>query len=164
MTRILVAGTGNLLRGDDGFGVEVARKLGARKLPKGVDLIEVGIGGMSLVQKLFEAYDALLIIDAMKRGGPPGTVYVVEPDISEVTPAMMDVKLVNYLADAHYVEPTKVLVFAKGLGILPRKVRIVGCEPSTQEELNMGLSQPVKEAAEKAVGLVLDLIGQELGC
>ncbi|MDV3244104.1 MAG: hydrogenase maturation protease [Nitrososphaerales archaeon] len=163
VSKILVAGMGNVLRGDDGFGVEVAKKLAEEKLPEGVDVMEAGIAGISLVQKLFDVYDVLVILDTMKRGGSPGSIYVVEPEIPKVGLDTLDMKLVNYLADAHYVEPSKVLTLAKGLGVLPKKVLIVGCEPSMQEKLNIGLTAPVKEAADKAVGIVLDLLRQELG-
>ena len=62
--QILVAGVGNLLRGDDGFGVEVARALEGRSLPPEVRVVETGIGGIHLVQEMLTPADALLVIDA----------------------------------------------------------------------------------------------------
>ncbi len=149
---------GNVLRGDDGFGVEVVKKLSSENLPEGVEVIDVGIAGLSLVQKLLEGYDALVIVDTARRGGSPGTLYVIEPEVPKVSLSTLDMKLLNYLADGHYVEPSKVLALASGLGILPNKVLIVGCEPAVQDEFNLGLSNPVMEAATKATRIVLDLV------
>jgi hydrogenase maturation protease len=161
LSKILVAGMGNVLRGDDGFGVEVVKTLQAESLPKSVDVIEVGIAGMSLVQKLLEGYDVLIIVDTARRGGSPGTIYVIEPEVAKVSLDTLNMKLLNYLADGHYVEPSKVLALASGLGILPKKVLIVGCEPAIQEEFNIGLTEAVREAANRAIALVLDLVSKE---
>ena len=77
--RTLIAGFGNELRGDDGFGVEVVqrvhRRLGGRT---DVDVLEVGTGGLQLAQQLLNPYDRLVVVDAMTRGGRPGTMYVLE--------------------------------------------------------------------------------------
>jgi hydrogenase maturation protease len=159
--RILVAGMGNVLRGDDGFGVELLKRLLTETLPNGVELIEVGIAGLTLVQRLQEHYQVLILVDAVRRGGKPGTIYVLEPEIPKVSLDKLDIGLINYLADAHYVEPTKVLALASGLGILPKKVLIVGCEPAIQEEFQIGLSPAVREAVERGVGIATDLVTQE---
>ena len=64
--RVLVAGMGNALRGDDGFGIEVVRRLNQRSdLPPEVRVIEVGIGGIPLVQELLDRYGLLIIVDAV---------------------------------------------------------------------------------------------------
>ena len=78
--RALVVGMGNVLRGDDGFGVEVTRRL--QELPdvaRRAKVIEVGIGGIHLVQELMDGYDLLVIADAVNRGGQPGKLYVLDP-------------------------------------------------------------------------------------
>ena len=69
---------GGVLHGDDGFGVEVARRLGARLLPPAVTVAETGIGGIHLVHELMAGYEALVVVDAVDRGRPPGTVMVIE--------------------------------------------------------------------------------------
>ncbi len=70
--KILVAGVGNLLQGDDGFGVEVAHRLQARKLPPEVTVCETGMGGIHLVQEISAGYDVLIVVDAVDRERPPG--------------------------------------------------------------------------------------------
>src|ERR687884_965842 len=82
--RVLVACVGNALRGDDGFGIAVAERLASEGgLPPGVDLIETGIGGLSIVHQLMEGYATLVVVDAIDRGAPSGTVFVLEAQVPD---------------------------------------------------------------------------------
>src|SRR5437762_3368912 len=82
--RVLVAGLGNVLLGDDGFGCEVARRLIATQVwPETVRIADFGIRGVHLALELLgEQYDLAIFVDAASRGGPPGTVYVIEPTLT----------------------------------------------------------------------------------
>ena len=80
MTRILVAGVGNIFRGDDGFGSEVVRRLLARPIPDGVRVIDFGIRGHDLAYAMLEGYDGVVFLDVTRRGGRPGTLYSLEFD------------------------------------------------------------------------------------
>jgi len=156
--RIMIAGVGNVLRGDDGFGVAVAQALSRiSNLPDGVTVFEGGIAGIPLVQELMDGYDALIVADAVERGGAPGTIYLIEPDITD--PATLDPSALHAsLADAHYTEPSQVLVLAKALGVLPPKVIIVGCQPRGYDELGAELSDEVRAAVEVALNRIESLI------
>lgn len=156
--RILIAGVGNVLRGDDGFGVEVAQALArSSDLPDEVTVFEGGIAGIPLVQELMDGYDALIVADAVERGGAPGAVYLIEPDMTDHT--MLDPATLHAsLADAHYTEPSKVLALAKALGILPPQVFIVGCQPTGYDELGAELSVEVRAAVQVAVSRIESLI------
>lgn len=157
MAKILVVGVGNLLRRDDGFGVEVAKRLAARgNFPKGVKVVEVGIAGISLVQELFDGYDALIIVDAVEQGGAPGTTYLLEPKVPKV-----DSHSQKELAGCS-TEPSKALILAKALGVLPKKVLVVGAQPEAVDELRTGLSEPVEAAAEEIVANLQVLLPQWL--
>lgn len=158
MPRVIVAGVGNVLHQDDGFGVEVVKALArGPALPAGVELLDIGIGGIALVQAL-EAPCALLIIaDAVRRGGAPGTLYVLEPEI----PALEALPLHearDYLADTHYATPLRALAFARSLGRAPACVRILGCEPVQADDIGLGLSAPVAAAVEPACARIRDLV------
>lgn len=159
--RTLVAGVGNVLCGDDGFGVAVARQLLAEGgLPAGVDLIETGIGGMSIVQELMAGYDALIIADAVDCGLAPGAVFVLDPEVPD--PAKMAVgEWQAHFSNLHLAEPSRIFMLARAIGVLPHTVRLVGCQPQDCAEIVETLSPPVQAAvaiaAEKVRELALSL-------
>lgn len=153
MRKTLVAGVGNIFLSDDAFGVEVVRRLSALPMPDGVTVSDFGIRGIHLAFELLEGYDRLILIDAISRGGRPGTIYVLRPD---------EVRSTGALPDAHGMEPMAVFAYLASIGGGPIPTVIVGCEPGTLAE-NMGLSEPVQGAIDEAVALVLDLLGDREG-
>lgn len=158
--RILVAGMGNVLRGDDGFGVAVARELQTRDLPTHVDVAEVGISGMSVAQELLEGYDAFVLVDAMERGDDPGTLHVERaevPDLDQYSKREMG----SFVADMHQTDPSKVLVLGAALDVLPDPTVLVGCEPRETDDLEDRLSDPVRDAVPRTVA-VIELAIEEL--
>ncbi len=151
--RVLVAGIGNIFLGDDGFGVEVARRLAARELPPGIEVGDFGIRGMDLAYSLQDGYDAAIFVDIAPRGEAPGTLSVIEPDTDDG----------EVVLDTHGMDPVRVLRLAKELGRAPKRTLIVACEPQTvvtgqhDEDLVGELSGPVLAAVDKAVTLVEEL-------
>jgi len=155
--RILVAGIGNVFLGDDGFGVEVVKRLAERDLPEDVEVADFGIRGMDLIYALQDDYDVVILVDAIPRGEEPGTVYLLEPEIEEGGEVVLD---------THGMDPVKVIKFARTLGARPARTFVVGCEPAVvisgddYEEMLMELSAPVQAAVEGAVKLVESLVEQ----
>lgn len=163
MSKILIAGMGNILRRDDGFGVEVARRLAVQPLTSDeVRVIEVGIGGIHLVQELMDGYDALVVIDALERGSAPGTLHILEAEVPDLA-TWPEQQRQDFLADMHYTTPAKALILAKALGVLPPKVYIVGCQPSEVDELGIGLSAPVEQATAKTMRTIEQIVAQLRG-
>jgi hydrogenase maturation protease len=158
-TRVLVAGIGNIFMADDGFGVEVARRLAERPQPHGVDVIDFGIRGMDLVFSLGEGYDIAVFVDAVPHGERPGTLFVIEPNLTEPDGPVM--------LDAHGMDPVKVLALAGQMGPVPERILVVGCEPQVamtgdEEELVGELSAPVRAALDDAVRLVESVVADVL--
>ena len=151
MKRILVAGVGNVFLGDDGFGVEVSRRLAGRRLPDGVRVVDFGIRGLDLTYALLEGWDAAILVDAAPRGGQPGTLYVLEPQLDPNAPAAIE---------PHAMDPVKVLALVREMGGTPPVMRVVACEPAEAGEFEMGLSPAVKAAVDPAVALVEELARQ----
>jgi hydrogenase maturation protease len=149
---VLVAGVGNVFLGDDGFGVEVVRRLAGEPMPEGVRVADFGIRGVHLAYELLDDYQWAILVDAVPRGGEPGTVYVVEPDMA---PAGGDSD--HTLMDAHGMEPEAVLSMLRTLGGGDVKVLIVGCEPAEVEE-RIGLSELVAGSVDQAVRVVRELV------
>ncbi len=155
---ILVAGVGNILRGDDGFGVVAAQRLMLRTdLPPNVKVIETGIGGMSLVHELMDGYDALILLDAVQHGGKPGRLYLLEPQLPDI--ATLDAhERRDYFADTHYATPNRALALLSAVASLPPVVRVIGCEVESFEEFTIGLNPTVEAAADRAVNMALELL------
>ncbi|MER7673422.1 hydrogenase maturation protease [Kitasatospora sp. NPDC096128] len=150
---VLVAGVGNIFLGDDGFGVETVRRLSGLALPDGVDVVDVGVRGVDLAYRLLDGYRTAVLVDATCRGGPPGTLYLVEAAAEPLeVPAL----------DGHRMGPDAVLgllaTLAAGTGgEPPARVLVVGCEPASLEE-GIGLSEPVAAAVDGAVRMVLEAV------
>lgn len=152
--RLLVAGVGNLLLQDDGFGVEVARRLATSTLPDGVRARDFGIRGVHLAYELLDGVDVLLLADTLFRGGAPGTLYVFEPDLDGDG-------LGPDAGDAHGMDLPHVFASVRSMGGELPRVLLVGCEPASLEE-GIGLSAPVERAVTPAIGLIRELIAREL--
>ena len=156
--RVLVAGVGNVLRGDDGFGPAVVRAIEASGgPPAGVRLVEMGIGGIGLVHELMDGYDVLVLVDAVDRGGMPGSLYVLEPQVPDAA-TMPDLERRALAADLHQAVPGPALIMARALGVLPPVVRIVGCQPAETEDFATELSPPVARAVPDAVAAIRALL------
>ncbi|MGI8494646.1 MAG: hydrogenase maturation protease [Pyrinomonadaceae bacterium] len=157
---ILIACIGNIFLGDDGFGCEVAKVLQTRNLPENVKLFDYGIRGYDLAYALLDGYDVTIFVDAVPNRTSPGTIYVIEPDVSEFENMQADVSML----DAHTMNPMHVLRMAHSMGAKFNKLLLVGCEPETLggDEGLMGLSKPVQTAVEKAADIVERLIAEIL--
>ena len=156
-----MAGVGNVLRGDDGFGVIVADRLMREPVPEGVRVIEVGIGGIHLVQELLDGFDALIVIDALDVGRTPGTVVVSRPDVLDVA-TLTPRERQDQLADVHYATPERAFMLARALDRLPSSTWVVGCQAADADRYGEGLSAPVAMAVDVALCEVRRLIA-ELG-
>jgi hydrogenase maturation protease len=154
--RTLIACLGNIFLGDDGFGVEVARRLAGEELPAGARLTDYGIRGMHLAYDLAEGWDTTILVDTADRGGKPGTVYVIRPERAQATGAG-DGLVNSMLLDPHGMQPDVMLGMAGTLGAEAGQVLVVGCQPACLDE-GMGLSAPVAAAVDEAAQVVLSLV------
>jgi hydrogenase maturation protease len=153
---ILIAGIGNIFLGDDAFGVEVIQRLASRKLPSRVKAIDFGIRGFDLAYALLDGSDVTILVDACPRGGMPGTIYVIAPDVDS-----LDTPETGHVAvDAHSMNPVNVIRMAKSMGGELKQILLVGCEPATlgPEEGRMGLSETVAAAVDEAVNVIESLV------
>ena len=150
---ILVAGIGNIFLGDDGFGVEVVKRLGERTLPDHVRVIDFGIRGMDLAYALMDGYELAILVDAAPRGESPGTVYLMELDINSATEA-------EGSPDGHGMDPVRVLNLVRAMGGSCKRVVLVGCEPARFEfGEDEGLSPEVESGIDAAIALIEEITG-----
>jgi hydrogenase maturation protease len=156
MSRMLIAGVGNIFLGDDGFGPEVARRLACERWGDDVSVADFGIRGVHLAYELSAGYDVAIIVDTVSRGAPPGTIYVIEPDRESADPGS--------IADAHDMVLDNVFAMVHALGgKLPPRVLLVGCEPADLGE-KIGFSEPVKRAIPDALRTVREMVVEAFSC
>ncbi|GAC1508525.1 MAG: hydrogenase maturation protease [Vulcanimicrobiaceae bacterium] len=145
--RILVAGVGNIFLGDDAYGCEVIRRLREEAFPEDVRVEDYGIRGTHLAFELMSGYAGAILVDAVPKGGAPGTLYVIEPDVANA----------SGVPDAHSMDLQAVFAFMRTLDGVPPRIIILGCEPADAGE-GMGLSQAVEQAVVSSVPLVRDVL------
>jgi hydrogenase maturation protease len=155
---ILVACIGNIFQGDDAFGCEVAKVLARKIASDDVRVVDFGIRGLDLTYALLDASALTILVDAVPRGGQPGTLYTIEPDLDDLDTGG------EGTLDAHSMDPVQVLRAAKSMGARFGRVLLVGCEPGDLggPEGRMGLTPPVSAAIEEAAAMVELLIEKEL--
>jgi hydrogenase maturation protease len=150
--RFLIAGLGNIFLGDDGFGVEVVRRLSADSLPGSVRVADFGIRTLHLAYELLEGgYEATLLVDAARMGDQPGTVYLIKADLDGI------IREASTLADAHSMDFRSVLRLVHSLGGTPGQIYVVGCEPLQLED-EIGLSKIVSDAVDEALTLIHETV------
>jgi hydrogenase maturation protease len=153
---ILVAGIGNIFLGDDAFGVEVVQRLSQRTLPEDVRVVDFGIRSYDLAYALMEPWELVILADAVPRGGQPGTVYTIEPQLPQLDGQSTDAAI-----DAHSMNPVAVLQLVHQLGGKVGRLLVVGCEPATVDadaDGQFGLSDPVRAAVDVAIDVIGELI------
>ncbi len=138
---VLVLGLGNLLLRDDGLGLELLRRLEAATASSdGAEFLDGGTQGIALLPWI-AGRRALLILDAIALGEPPGTVHELEgPDLPQACPGL----------SAHEGNAGELLATAQLIGDLPEIVHLVGIEPD-EIRTGIGLSPALVEAMPRGV-------------
>ena len=157
--RILVAGIGNIFHGDDAFGVRIAQTLAERGTPEHVRVLDIGIRAIDLAFALLEPYDLVILIDAVQRGGQPGTVYTIQIEPADIPDPCNEGVVVN----SHSLDPVRVLALAKSMGAQLGPILLVGCEPDILDRSDtgrIGLSETVEASVKLAIDTVENLLHQ----
>ena len=151
--KVLVAGTGNIFRGDDGFGSVLAERLARARLPPQVTVTDYGLRSLHLAYELMNPPDLLIVLDALPRGQAPGTLSLLEADrdhaFSDARPDAFGVALLHAFA------------MLRELGRELPRILVIGCEPAEVVE-RLGLSSVVEAALPSAIELVRRTLEREL--
>ena len=149
--RILVGGIGNVVFGDDAFGIETARSLMDQELDREVRVAIFHTRTDDLVYAMTGGYRTIILVDAIPRGYTPGTLYLIEPDLQHLQTVA--------LSKWDELDPISMLQLAQKLGAVLNDVYLIGCEPEVREsEGRIGLSPVVKAAVPQAVRIVQSII------
>jgi len=155
--RILVLGLGNILLKDEGVGAHVARRLQERSLPGNVEIVDAGTAALDVLL-LAEGIERLVIIDAMRAGGKPGTIYVAHipagqtSQLAQIFPGQDGSKI-----SLHQAGLLDALAAAKAIGRAPKQIVIVGVEPA---EVDCGLE--LTDEVERRIPEIIDTVLKEI--
>lgn len=144
----LIVGVGNILLSDEGIGVHVVSFLRSKDLPPNVEVIDAGTATLDLLP-LINGVSKLIVVDAVKGKGEPGSIYRFTPE---------DIKKEKKMATSlHQIGLLDVLEMADKIGEKPKSTVIIGIEP---QNTDWGL-KPSTKIAEK-IPKIIDVVLNEI--
>ena len=150
--KVLILGVGNVLLGDDGFGVHLINFLADTPFPPNVQLLEAGTVSHQLIP-LFRELDHLIIIDVVEAGDTPGSLFRFSPEDLPFAKEQM--------VSLHQLSLIDVLTMAEMTGGRPKTV-IIGVQPQDVSTWSLELTEPVRAVLPKVKELVLEEL-QKIG-
>ena len=144
--KTVILGIGNVLLSDEGIGVHVANELMQRELPPEVSVVEGGTDGFRLLNVITEA-DRLIIVDAVRGGDKPGTIYRF--DIKDVRNSPSGFK-----TSVHQIGILEVIDLSGLIGKTPHTT-VIGIEPKSLE-MSLELSPEIMAKVPRVIELVLE--------
>jgi hydrogenase maturation protease len=142
--KTLVLGLGNVLMGDEGIGVYVVRALEAHTLPEGVECLDGGTGGFTLLEPLEQA-GRIILIDAANDGNPVGTITRTTPQFSRDYPPTITAHDIGMkdLLDMFYIQGGTHEIILYAITIDPK------------QPIRMSLSEDGEKVAAEAVERIM---------
>ena len=144
--KILIIGMGNLIYRDEGIGVHIIQEMEKMELPSHIELLDIGTSTMDLISYLKEV-KKLIVIDAMRAGGKPGTIYKCKPE--DLLPK--DEGPISL----HEIGLLETLNMTKKLGMEIQTV-IVGIEPEIME-----WGTELTEAVKNKIPMIIEAVLKE---
>lgn len=150
MQQIVILGLGNILYGDEGFGVLLAQRLYAGwNFPDNVEVVDGGTQGQTLLT-FVERADMLLVLDAVDFGLAPG-----ELTLRENVPAYLTAQKIG----PHQNSFSEVMGLAALRGTAPAQCALLGAQPAAMT-LGASLSPQLAQCFDKAEDIALDILRQ----
>ena len=137
---------GNVLLSDEGIGVHVANELMQRELPPEVSVVEGGTDGFRLLNVITEA-DRLIVIDAVRGGDKPGTIYRFDIEDVRNSPA-------GFKTSVHQIGILEVIDLSGLIGKTPHTT-VIGIEPKSLE-MSLELTPEIMAKVPRVIELVLE--------
>lgn len=154
MDKTIIAGVGNQLLSDDGFGPRVIELLSQMDLEENIELRDMGTAGITIASELSD-YSRAIFLDSMEMDGPSGKLYTCRLQVDESTDDIIELSRMTL----HDAGLEGLLKFAKAINALPKEVFLIGCKPKSLD-VGLELSTEVESASHKAVEKVLEILKQ----
>ena len=153
---VVVGGVGQLYQGDFDLGRVAVERLRDEDFGDGVVVEDLSYGAVAVAQRLEELRaDALILVGAVERGRPPGSVTCLPVTTLTLTPSEVQLAITD--AVTGYIAIDLIVEVAHGLGMLPPHTVAIEVEPARVEP-----SVTLSREAEVALGEVLELVRQEV--
>jgi hydrogenase maturation protease len=148
--KTLILGLGNILMGDEGIGVHVARALEQRELPADVECMDGGTGGLVLLEPMQNAA-RVIMIDAANDGNEVGTITRTTPRFSKDYPPTLTAHDIGIkdLLDIFYV-------MGGSCDVVLYAVTVDAKQP-----ISLSLSEMGSRAAAKVTAQILAELGEQ---
>jgi len=159
--RLLVLGLGNILLSDEGVGVHITEQLQKQHLPGNVEVIDGGTAALDVLLLQQGPYK-LVVIDAIRAGNKPGTIYKIrlkgqqKDRLTEIFGKVGQSKI-----SLHQVGLLDALGVAKKIGRAPAEVVVIGVEPG-EVGFGLELTAKVKRSVPKVIKEVLKEIKKRI--
>ncbi|MHB1563644.1 MAG: HyaD/HybD family hydrogenase maturation endopeptidase [Leptospirillum sp.] len=151
--RTLILGIGNLLWGDEGFGVRSIWAFEERfQVPEGVTVMDGGTQGLSLTPFIQET-DRLLIFDAVDFQEEPGSLVIRR---NEEVPAYLH----SGKMSLHQTGFQEVLILCDLLGAAPREMALVGVQPLDWDVFGGSLTSLVRDRIPEVLEKGVEILGE----
>jgi len=158
--RVLVLGLGNILCKDEGIGARIAQKLQEMTLPWNIEVMDGGTAGLDVLLSVIDV-DKLVVIDALRAGKKPGTIYKACLKIDEKDKITQIFGQEEHLKmSLHQVGLFEAFGIAEKIGCAPREIVIIGVEPG-EIDYGLELTEQVRQKLPKIIEKVLEEIRQK---
>ena len=144
---ILVLGIGNLVLNDEGIGIHVVHTLSQMEMPRGVDVLDGGTGGLALLETL-QHYPRVILVDAALDNRPAGTIRRLSPRYSRDYPPRLS---------AHEIGLKDMIDAMLLLGQAPQ-IELLAVSVRNYHRLGMHLSPEIRRAIPQILQLVFEII------
>ena len=144
---ILVLGIGNLVLNDEGIGIHIVHTLSQMELPRGVDVLDGGTGGLALLETL-QSYPRVILVDAAPDTRPAGTIRRLSPRYSRDYPPLLS---------AHEIGLKEMIDAMLLLGQAPQ-IELLAVSVRNCHRLGMHLSPEIRRAIPQILQLVFEII------
>ena len=147
MSKVLIAGIGNVLLGDDGVGPFVIKVLESEyDFADSVELADLGTPGLDLPVHMGGA-DAVILVDSAKLGGNAGDIRLFRKQEILSNPPRARI-------DPHSPALTESICLLDLLGLMPREFLMIGMQ-GRQFDPGSTLSRPVRLCIPHIIDAVL---------
>jgi coenzyme F420 hydrogenase subunit delta len=148
---ILIAGCGNKLFGDDGFGPEVIEYLlDHYEVPNNICLLDVGTGIRKILFTISLSEPrpkVIVVIDAVDKGRKPGEIFEISLD--EIPLEKTDDFSMHQVPSSNLLKELRDLCAVN--------VRVLACQiKAIPETMQSGLSEPVRKAVPLLAQKIVD--------